>query len=54
MRRRGDRVKIISGKHAGHHGTIEVNVYQKTVDYPDKWANSYHIMLDSDEVHGAV
>ena len=48
MRRRGDRVKITTGKHAGHRGTVESNVYQRTVDYPDEWANAYHVMLDTD------
>ena len=49
-RKRGTRVKIINGKYAGHRGTVEANVYQKTVDYPDEWANGYHVMLDSDEI----
>ena len=35
MRRRGDRVKIISGKYAGHTGTVESNVW-------------FHIMLDTE------
>ncbi len=50
MRRRvwGDRVMIISGMYEGHRGTVEANVYQKTVDYPDEWANGYHIMLDTE------
>ena len=30
--------------------TVESNVYQKTVDYPDEWANGYHVMLDSKEL----
>ena len=47
MRRRGDRVRIISGKYARHTGTIESNVYQRTVDYPDELDNSFHIMLDT-------
>ncbi len=47
MRRRGDRVRITTGKFAGHLGTIEANVYQRTVDYPDEWANGFHVMLDS-------
>ena len=25
-------------------------VYPKTVDYPDEWANCYHVMLDTDEL----
>ena len=48
MRRRGDRVIIISGTYEGHRGTVEANVYQKTVDYPDEWATGYHVMLDSE------
>ena len=47
MRRRGDRVIIISGTYEGHRGTVEANVYQKTVDYPDEWANGFHVMLDT-------
>lgn len=47
MRRRGDRVKIISGKYAGHHGTIESNLYQKSADYPDELHNGFHILLDT-------
>ena len=29
-------------------GTIDTNVYQRTVDYPDVWANGRHVMLDSE------
>ena len=50
MRRRGDRVIIISGMYDGHRGTVEANVYQKTVDYPEEWANAYHVMLDSEKL----
>ena len=49
MRRRGDRVKITTGKYAGHTGTVESNVYQRTVDYPEEWANGHHILLDTEE-----
>ncbi len=48
MRRRGDRVQIINGKYAGHTGTVESNVFQRTADYPDEWANGYHLMLDTE------
>ena len=48
--RRGGRVKIITGKYAGRTGTLESNVYQKTVDYPGEWASSYHVMLDTEEL----
>jgi len=50
MRRRGDRVKITSGRYAGGIGTVESNVHQKTVDYPGEWANGYHVILDTEEV----
>ena len=50
MRRHGDRVTITTGKYAGRTGTIECNVYQRTVDYPDEWANGHHVMLDTEEL----
>ena len=50
MRRRGDRVKITAGKYAGHKGTVESNVHQRTVDYPDELANGFNIMLDNGEL----
>ena len=50
MRRRGDRVTITTGKYAGHHGTVESNVFLRTVDYPDELSNGYHVMLDTEEL----
>ena len=50
MRRRGDRVTITTGKYAGHCGTVESNVFQKTVDYPNDLSNGFHVMLDSEEL----
>lgn len=50
MRRRGDRVTITSGKYAGHHGIIESNVFQRTVDYHYEFANGYHVMLYSERL----
>ena len=50
MRRRGDRVKITTGKYAGHTGTVESNVYQRTVDYPDEFANLHHVMLETEDL----
>ena len=50
MRRRGDRVLITAGKYAGHTGTVESNVPQRTVDHPDEWANGFHIMDDAGEL----
>ena len=37
---------IISSKFAGRIGTVEANVYQRTVDYPEEWANGFHVLLD--------
>lgn len=50
MRRRGDRVTITTGKYAGHTGTVESKVHQRTVDYPEEFANGFHVMLDTEEV----
>ena len=50
MRKRGDRVRITTGKYAGQTGTVESNVFQKTADYPEELANGYHVMLDTEEV----
>ena len=49
-RRCGDRVRITTGKYAGHTGVIESNVHQRTVDFPDDLANGHHVMLDSEEL----
>ncbi len=48
MRRGGDRVTFTTGKYAGHQGTVESNVYQRTVDYPDEWHNGHYVMLDKE------
>ena len=48
MRRRGDRVRITTGKYAGHTGTIEANVYPRTIDYPEEFVNGYHVVLDTE------
>ena len=50
MRKRGDRVTITTGKFAGHTGTVESNVYQKSVDYPNDLSNGFQVMLDSEEL----
>ena len=47
MPRQGDRVTITNGKYAGQTGTVEINVHQRTADYPDEWANGLHVMLDT-------
>lgn len=38
-----------NGKYAGHTGTVESNVYQRNVDYPDEWFIGHQVMLDSEE-----
>lgn len=38
---------ITTGKYADRTGTVESNVYQKTVDYPDERANGYNEMLNT-------
>ena len=50
MGKRGDPVRITTGKHAGHHGTVESNVHQRTVDYPNNHSNGFQVMLDAEEV----
>ena len=47
MRRRGDRVTITTGKYAGQTGTVESNVYQKSVDYHNDLSNGIQVMLDT-------
>ncbi len=42
----GNRVTITNGN-AGRFGTVESNVYQRTVDYPDEWHNGFHVLLDT-------
>ena len=47
MRKRGDRVRITSGKYKGHQGVIESNVHQRAADYPDRYADGFQVMLNS-------
>ena len=47
---RGDRVAFITAKYCMHSGKSETNVYWRTMDYPDEFANGYHVMLDTDEL----
>lgn len=42
-------MRITTGKHAGL-GTVEANVYQRNVDYPDEFANGQHFILEIEEV----
>ena len=41
---------ITSGKYGGAYGTVESNVHQRTVDYPDELTNGYRVMLDTEEL----
>ena len=44
---RGDRVQIISGKHKGATGTVDANVFQKSVDFPEHHTPCHHVLLDN-------
>ena len=48
--KRGDRVSIGSGKHAGSEGRVESAVFQRSVDYPDEFAPGYHVVLDDERL----
>ena len=50
MKRRGDRVKITTGKYAGQTGLVESNVHQRTADYPKNLSDGFQVMLDTGEV----
>ena len=41
---------ITTGKYAGRTGTVESNVFQRTVDYPDEQAERFHVILDAEEL----
>ena len=47
---RGDRVQIISGKVKGHIGTVESNVFQRSVDFPKDNLPCHHVLLDNHSV----
>ncbi|MBQ29374.1 MAG: hypothetical protein CL434_06160 [Acidimicrobiaceae bacterium] len=44
---RGDRVQIISGKHKGATGTVDANVFQRSVDFPKHHTPCHHVLLDN-------
>jgi len=44
---RGDRVRIISGKHKGEAGTVDANVFQRSVDFPKYHLPCHHVLLDN-------
>ena len=41
---------ITTGKYAGRTGTVDSNVFQRTVDYPSELSEGFHVMLDSGEL----
>ena len=43
----GDRVQIISGKHKGATGTVDANVFQRSVDFPNDHLPCNHVLLDN-------
>jgi len=47
MKRRGDRVRITTGKYAGQTGLVESNVHQTTADYPKNLRDGFQVMLDT-------
>ena len=42
---RGDRVQIISGKHKEATGTVDANVFQRSVDFPKDHLPCHHVLL---------
>ena len=50
MRRRGNMVKITTGKYVGHTGTVKANVHQRTVDWPEDFYDGFHLILDNEEL----
>jgi len=44
---RGDRVQIISGKHKGATGTVDANVFQRSVDFPTDHLPCHHVLMDN-------
>ena len=47
---RGTRVRVIAGTYAGRTGTVDSNVFQRTVDHPDEFAMAFHLVLDDGTV----
>ncbi len=44
---RGDRVQIISGKFKGNTGTVDANVFQRSVDFPKDHLPCHYVLLDN-------
>jgi hypothetical protein len=43
---RGDRVQIIYGKHKGATGTVDANVFQRSVDFPKDHLPCHNVLPD--------
>ena len=41
-------MRVVSGRYAGTAGTVDANVFQRTVDYPDEFAAGVHLVLDDE------
>jgi len=48
--KRGDRVRIQSGRYRDLTGVVDSAVFQKTVDYPDDYSAGYHVVLEDERV----
>ena len=48
--KRGDRVTIVWGRHAGSLGVVDSAVFQRAVDFPDEYAPGYHVVLEIGQV----
>ena len=40
-------MQIISGKHKGETGTVDANVFQRSVDFPKDHLPCHHVLLDN-------
>ena len=42
-------MRVTSGRYAGRAGSVDANVFQRTVDYPEEFAEGFHLVLDDGE-----
>ena len=42
-------MRIISGRYAGSTGTVDANVFLRTVDYQDEFGAGFHLVMDDGE-----
>jgi len=45
--KRGNRVRIVSGKHAGATDIVDSKVFQYSADYSEELGAAYHVVLDA-------